>query len=206
MMQTPFPILQRVGKESIVLSYLFIVLRSQKRAQTKLQCGLPIVVARAVPHVETVDRGPKVIHAVWMKQKALKDTNTCTGQIAIGARESVRQRHANQGGSQTEVRRFVCELRWMELTTCDVSASPGELLCQIHARKINDFVDSGLEVCVRCGGQKRQLCVKIQTKTKNMVTLNKRWPENLHEQWQESVMQAQVCRYLDHHDVARKSR
>ena len=33
----------------------------------------------AVPHVGTVDRGPKVIHAVWMEQKALKHTNTCMG-------------------------------------------------------------------------------------------------------------------------------
>ena len=45
----------------------------------------------------------------------------------------------------------VCVLRWMDLTTCDVSASPGALICQIHARKKNRFVDSGPEVCVRCG-------------------------------------------------------
>ena len=56
----------------------------------------------------------------------------------------------------------VCVLRWMALTTYDVSASPGALICQIHARKINHFVDNGPEVRVRCGGWRRQLCVKMQ--------------------------------------------
>ena len=60
---------------------------------------------RAVPHVEMVDRGPKVICAVWMEQKALKHTNTCVGYIAAEARESMGKRHANRGGSRTEVRR-----------------------------------------------------------------------------------------------------
>ena len=46
----------------------------------------------------------------------------------------------------------VCELRWMDLTTCDVSASPGAVLCQTHARKINRFVDNGPGIHVRCGG------------------------------------------------------
>ena len=66
--------------------------------------------------------------------------------------ESVGQRYANRGGSQIEVRRAMCELWWMELTTCDVSASPGALICQIHARKINRFVENGPEIHIRCGG------------------------------------------------------
>ena len=61
----------------------------------------------------------------------------------------------------------VCEFQWMNLTTCDVSASPGAFTCQIHARKINHFVDNGPEVHVRCDGWRRQLCVKIQNKKKN---------------------------------------
>ena len=73
----------------------------------KLQCGQPIAIAHAVPHVGMVDRGPKVIHVVWMEQKALKHTNTCVGQIVVEACETVQQRHANRGGSWIEVRR-VC--------------------------------------------------------------------------------------------------
>ena len=61
-------------------------------------------------------------------------------------------------GTQTEVAlghrsgERVCVLRWTDLTTCDVSASPWTLICQIHGRKIKGFVDNGPEVCVRCGG------------------------------------------------------
>ena len=50
-------------------------------------------------------------------------------------------------------------LQWIDLTTCDVSVSPGALICQIHAGKINRFVDNGLEIRVRCGGWSRQLYV-----------------------------------------------
>ena len=71
---------------------------------------------------------------------------------AAKARESMQQRHANQGGPRTEVRRAVCELQWMDLTTYDVSASSREFICQICARKINHFVENGLEIRVRCGG------------------------------------------------------
>ena len=48
----------------------------------------------------------------------------------------MRQRHANRGGSQIEVKRTMCELRWMELNTCDVSASLEVVICQIHVREI----------------------------------------------------------------------
>ena len=61
----------------------------------KLQCSQPTVVARVVPHVGTVHRGPKVIHGVWTDQKALKHTNTCVGYIVAEAHEMVWQRHAN---------------------------------------------------------------------------------------------------------------
>ena len=69
-------------------------------------------------------------------------------------------------GMQTEVAlgqrsgERVCVLWWTNLTTCDVSASPRALTCQIRARKINCFVDSGPEVRVRYDEWKRQLCVK----------------------------------------------
>ena len=61
-------------------------------------------------------------------------------------------------GTQTEValrqrsRERVCVLRWMELTTCNVSTNSGALIFQIHARKIKGFVDDGPDVRVRCGG------------------------------------------------------
>ena len=45
----------------------------------KLQYGQPIAVAQDVPHVETVDSGPKVIRAVWMEQKDLKHTTKSVG-------------------------------------------------------------------------------------------------------------------------------
>ena len=84
----------------------------------KLQCGQPMV-AHAAPHVGIVDRGPKVIYAVWTEQKALKHTNTCVGYITAEACVMVRQRHTNRGGSQTEVRKVcVCvvvdELDYMQ--------------------------------------------------------------------------------------------
>ena len=46
----------------------------------------------------------------------------------------------------------VCVLQWIDLTTCDVSASLRVILCQIHARKINHFVDNGPEIRIMCGG------------------------------------------------------
>ena len=69
----------------------------------------------------------------------------------------------------------MCMLRWTELTTCDVSASPRELICQIHARKIKGFVDDGPDVCVRCSGKDN-----YKYKNKSKITfLNGWWPEKL---------------------------
>ena len=62
----------------------------------------------------------------------------------------------------------VCELWWMELTTCDVRASQEEVICQIHAREIIRLP----EIRIRCGGWSRQLYVKNQ----NDVPYG-RWPE-----------------------------
>ena len=76
-------------------------------------------------------------------------------------------------GMQTEVAleqrlgEHVCVLQWTKLTTCDVSASPGALICQIRSRKIIFFVDNGPKVHVRCGGWRRKICAKIQNKKKN---------------------------------------
>ena len=58
-----------------------------------------------VPHVKMMDKGPKVIRAIWMEQKDLKHTNTYVRYIVAEANETVRQRNANQGGSLIEVRR-----------------------------------------------------------------------------------------------------
>ena len=84
----------------------------------------------------------------------------------VEARESVQQRHANRGGSRTEVRRAVCEFWWMNFTTCDVSAIPEEVICQIHAKEMIHLSEDSLEIHIRCGGQSRQLYV---TKNKNDV-------------------------------------
>ena len=94
--------------------------------------------------------------------------------IPIHAWGRSRQRLMSQcdRGTQTKValrqrsREHVCALWWTNLTTCDVSASPGALIYQIHARKRNYFVYSDLEIHVRCGGWKRELCVKIENKSK----------------------------------------
>ena len=60
----------------------------------------------------------------------------------------------------------MCELWWMDLTTCDVSASLEAVICQIHAKEMICFMDDGLEVHIRCGGWSGQLYV---TKNKNDV-------------------------------------
>ena len=83
---------------------------------------------------------------------ALEHTGTCMGRIAGEARESIRQRYANRGGSRTEVRRAVCELRWMDLTTCDVSESTEVVICQIHVREIIHFLYNGPKIRIRCSG------------------------------------------------------
>ena len=59
---------------------------------------------------------------------------TYTGQIATEVSESVRQWHANRCGSQTEVKRVVCELWWTDWTTCGVSASPETIICQMYVK------------------------------------------------------------------------
>ena len=84
-------------------------------------------------------------------------------------------------GTQNEValgqrsREHVCVLWWANLTTCDVSASPGALICQIHARKIKGFVDNGSIVHIRCGGKDN-----YKYKNKSKITfLNRQWPEKI---------------------------
>ena len=68
----------------------------------------------------------------------------------------------------------MCVLWWTDLTTCDVSTSLRELICQIHARKIKGFVDNVPDVCVRFGGKDN-----YKYKNKSKITfLNGRWPEN----------------------------
>ena len=86
------------------------------------------------------------------------------------------QRHTNRGGSRTEVKRVVCELWWMDLTTCGVSASLEAFICQMHAKEIICLPDDGLKIRIRCGGWSRELCVKNQ----NEVPY-RQWLENPHE-------------------------
>ena len=127
----------------------------------KLQCG-QLMVARAVPpcrdggqrsigHPHSIDRAEG--SQTYQYIHGIRCGRGMQIEVALGQRSRER----------------VCVLRWTDLTTCDVSASLGVVLCQIHARKINHFVDNGPEVRVRCSGWSRQLCVKIQNKTKNGV-------------------------------------
>ena len=51
----------------------------------------------------------------------------------------------------------MCDLRWTDLTTCDVSASSEVVICQMHAKEMIRLPDDGLEIRIRCGGQSRQL-------------------------------------------------
>ena len=77
----------------------------------------------------------------------------------------------------------VCVLRWMDLTTWNVSTSPEAFICQIHARKIKGFVDDGLDIRIRCVGKDN-----YKYKNKSKITfLNERWPKTHmssdHEVW-----------------------
>ena len=56
----------------------------------------------------------------------------------------------------------MCELLWMELTTCDVSASPEAVICQMHAKEMIHPLGNGLGTYIRCGGWSGHLCVKNQ--------------------------------------------
>ena len=71
-----YTLVSRKGSSSTRLS--FHCFKESEKSLTKLQCSQPIAVAQAVPHVRTVDKGPKVTQTVWTEQKALKHTNTCT--------------------------------------------------------------------------------------------------------------------------------
>ena len=72
----------------------------------------------------------------------------------------------------------MCDLWWTDLTTCDVSASPEAVICQMDAKEIICLPDDGLDFRIRCGGRSRQLICK----NKNDVPYGM-WLENPHE-WQ----------------------
>ena len=82
----------------------------------------------------------------------------------VEARDSVRQRHANRSGSQTEVKRACVCVQVNELDYMRSECKSEGTYMPNTCKKINHFVDSGLEVHVRCGEWKRQLCVKNKTK------------------------------------------
>ena len=70
----------------------------------------------------------------------------------------------------------MCELWWMDLTTCDVSAIPESVICQMHAKEMICPSDDGTEIRIRCGGQGRQLYVKNQNDVPS-----RQWPRNPHD-------------------------
>ena len=76
------------------------------------------------------------------------------------AHESVRQRHANRGGSQIEVKRACVCVAMDKLDYMRCECKFGGTYMPNTCKKRNHFVDSGLEVHVRCSEWKRQLCVK----------------------------------------------
>ena len=55
----------------------------------------------------------------------------------------------------------MCELWWTNLTTCDVSASPEAVICQIHAKEMMCLLGDRPESRIRCGGQGRWLKIKM---------------------------------------------
>ena len=63
---------------------------------------------------------------------------------------------------QVQVRRAMSKLWWMDLTTCDVSASPVVVICQMHAKEMIRPLDDGPGTHIRCGGWIRQLYAKIK--------------------------------------------
>ena len=81
--------------------------------------------------------------------------------IPIHARDRSRQRHANQGGSRTEVKRVLCELWWMDWTTFNVSASLEIVICQMYVKEMIRSLGSGLGTRVSCDGRIRQLYAEI---------------------------------------------
>ena len=56
----------------------------------------------------------------------------------------------------------MCELWWMDLTTCDVSACLEAVIFQMNAKEMIHPPDDGLGICIRCGGRIRQLYAKIK--------------------------------------------
>ena len=55
----------------------------------------------------------------------------------------------------------MCELWWIELTTCDVTTSSEVVICQIHAKEMIRLPDDGPNIYIRCGRRSRKLCIKI---------------------------------------------
>ena len=56
----------------------------------------------------------------------------------------------------------MCELWWMELTTCDVSAILKAVMCQMHAKEMIHPLGRVLETRVRCSGRIRQLYAEVK--------------------------------------------
>ena len=46
----------------------------------------------------------------------------------------------------------MCELWWMDLTRCDVSAIPEVVICLMHAKEMIRPQGDGSNTCIRCGG------------------------------------------------------
>ena len=69
----------------------------------------------------------------------------------VEACKTVRQRHANRGGSRTEVRRVCVFVAVDELDYMRCECKSEGTYMPNTCKKRNHFVDSGLEVHVRCG-------------------------------------------------------
>ena len=76
------------------------------------------------------------------------------------AYESVQQRDANRGGSQTEVRRACVCVVVDELDHMRREYKFRGIYMPNKCKKRNHSVDSGPEVYLRCSKLKRQLCAK----------------------------------------------
>ena len=60
---------------------------------------------------------------------------------------------------------------WMDLTTCDVSASPEAVVFQMHAKEMIRPPDDGSKTRVRCSEQIRELYVEIKWRAFQVVAL-----------------------------------
>ena len=159
MMQTPFHILQRVGREASTPGYLFIVLGVRKELKQNSSMVNQLLWHRQYPM------------SGWWKEVQRSSTqygwSRRLSNIPIHAWDRSRQRPARRcgRGTQTEValgqrseERVCVNVDEIDHIRCEYKSKG--IYMPNKCKKRNRFMDSGPEVCVRCSKPKRQLCAK----------------------------------------------